>query len=191
MTQVDEWPGGDPAADGLKRMSPEEVERIIELRLNRIPLRTVAQEVGCSVNTVRLHWDRYLDEVAQERSARLERQRAEAMARLDSVATMARRAAVRAGGDVRTNPDGTTTVVVAPDLDTQRKMLNLERQSIESLARIGGYEAPRVLQLAPSIQPTEEEARQELVEMADQMGEDPAVVLALLEGGNPDAPEGD
>ena len=35
-----------------RRLTDEEEERIVELRLERVPERTVAQEIGCQPNTV-------------------------------------------------------------------------------------------------------------------------------------------
>lgn len=150
---------------GAKRLSEEERDRIVELKLNRVPVKQIAADLGCSTNTVQRHWFNYLDETAGERREHLDRCRQEAIARLDSVATRARRSAIRAAaGDVRVNADGTTTVVVAPDLALERGMLRTEIRALVDLSRIAGYEAPKVLQLAPAKVPSQEEALAVLAE---------------------------
>lgn len=144
--------------DGTKRLTDDEIDRIVELRLNRMSVRETAAAVGCSPQTVTLHWHRWLDQTSTERREELERMRSEVIARLDSNAAQLRRGAIRARGDVRTQPDGSTVVVVEPNQAIERSMLDAERRALVALARTAGYEAPKVLQLNPAVTQTEEEA---------------------------------
>ena len=41
-----------------KRLTPEERDRIVELKLNRVPVRTIAEQVGCQPKTVQATWTR-------------------------------------------------------------------------------------------------------------------------------------
>lgn len=112
------------------RLTPEERERIVELRLQRVPVRTVAEEVGTSTKTVVAVWQKYLQERAQRDPAELERRRAEVVLRLEQTATDARRAYVRAMRD--------------SDMTAARGFLAEERNALMALSRIDGLDVQRV-----------------------------------------------
>lgn len=82
-----------------KRLTPEERERIVDLRLQRVTIRAIANDVGCTTQTVQKVWNRYLKERAEERRADVEMQFEEALARLEKNATDARRGYLKAVRD--------------------------------------------------------------------------------------------
>jgi transposase-like protein len=99
-----------------KRLTPDERDRIIEMRLDRVPVRTIAAEIKTTTRTVQETWKRWLRETAEERRAVLDESRAEAIARLDRIATDARLGALRA------RRDGDDSAV-ARYLDTEQRAL--------------------------------------------------------------------
>lgn len=117
-----------------KRLSPDERDRIIELRLNRVPVRQVAAELGCHTRTVTRAWHSWLAETAEERAAVLELQREELIQRHERVATDARI------GLQRARRDG--------DLAAEARFLAEDRQALREIARIQGLDAPQRLELA-------------------------------------------
>jgi transposase-like protein len=111
-----------------KRLTPDERERIVELRLNRVPVRTVATEVGCQTKTVQAVWKRWLDETSAERSASLERTREELVQRHERIATDARLGYLRARRD--------------NDRAAEVRYLAEERNALREIARLTGADAP-------------------------------------------------
>jgi transposase-like protein len=122
------------ASKHAKRVSEEDVERIVELRLNRATYVQIATEMGMAKNTVMDHWHKWLDRTTEERRAKLEQHRSEVIARLDSVATLARRGAIRA----RANRD----LEPAERTKAEARYLAEERQAMRELSRIAGFDAP-------------------------------------------------
>ena len=117
-----------------RRLTEDESDRIVELCLNRVPVRRIADEIGCSKNTVSAHWHRWLDETAVERREQLERHRSEQIARLDSAAALARQGAVRARVASGMDP--------ADRARAEARFLAEERQAIRALCTIAGFDAP-------------------------------------------------
>ena len=79
-----------------RRLTDEEEERIVELRLERVPVRTVAQEIGCQPNTVTECMRRYHKTRAAELSSTLDEVRAELVDRQTRIAIDARQGAQQA-----------------------------------------------------------------------------------------------
>ena len=50
-----------------KKLTPDEEDQIVELKLQRVPVRTIAQQVGCAPLTVQRCWNRYLAQRVKER----------------------------------------------------------------------------------------------------------------------------
>ena len=84
------------------RLTPDEIDDIIELKLDRVPVRDICTRVGCAIETVLRHWNAWLDDASEERRTKLERHQTEIMVRLDHIAADARRGARRA----QTSPSG-------------------------------------------------------------------------------------
>jgi hypothetical protein len=133
-----------------KRVTEEEIERIVELRLNRFPYRVIASELGMMPNTVMNHWHKWLDETTEARRAELERHRSEVIARLDSVATAARRGAINARQNSEMDPTERTRA--------EARYLAEERQAMRELSRIAGFDAPTQIRTSFVPEMTEAEA---------------------------------
>lgn len=137
-------------------ITEEQHERIVELRLNRIPVRTVAEQVGVAPNTVTAHWRKYLNELTAERTERLSEKQSEVIARLDDVARMHRQGALRARSDERLDP-----------VERQRaeaRHLAGERQALKDMAGVAGYNAPIRVATTIGHEMTEAEAERILAE---------------------------
>lgn len=80
----------------VKTLTPDEHDRIIELKLARATRMAISREVGCAPATVDAHWHQYLAETADARQGRLEQMRSETIARFEQVATDARHGAILA-----------------------------------------------------------------------------------------------
>jgi transposase-like protein len=111
-----------------KRLTPEERDRIIEMRLDRVPVRAIAVDVKTTTRTVQETWKRWLRETAEERRAALEESRTEAVARLDRIATDARLGALRA------RRDGDDAAVA--------RYLDTEQRAIVAAAKLEGLDLP-------------------------------------------------
>lgn len=122
-----------PRSKRTQNMTEDEIERIVELKLDRVPVRQIAADVGCDKATVQLHWSRWVEDTRPERREPLEQKRAEVIARLDSVATMARRGAVRARTGGMDEADAARA---------EAKFLAEERQALRMLSQVAGYDAP-------------------------------------------------
>lgn len=82
------------------RVTPEEVEQIIEMKLvRRMSYREIAAEIGRDKDTVARHWNSYLEERAAEFAEELEPYRAELLLRLNTIADEARRRRLAAEND--------------------------------------------------------------------------------------------
>lgn len=133
-----------------KRLTLDEIDRIVELRLNRITYKAIAAEVGCDKDTVASHWNRWLDQTSEERRAQLERKRTEVIERLDSTAANARRAAIRARSELPADEAA----------KAEARFLAEERQALIGLARVAGYDAP--ISVSGQIELTDDDAREAL-----------------------------
>src|SRR6056297_3477693 len=142
--------GEKPGSKHAKRLTPDEVDRIVELRLNRITYRAIADQLGCDKDTVALHWHRWLDSSSEERRAELERKRTEVIERLDSTAANARRGALRARGELP--PDEAAKA--------EARFLAEERQALIGLARVAGYDAP--ISISGRVEMSDDDAREAL-----------------------------
>lgn len=108
---------------GQKRLTEEERERIIELRLLGVPVRTVATQVGVANNTVLDVFRKHLAEVRERFMEQAEDARADVVRRLEGIADRAR--AAYASAEDRDKP----------------RFLAEERQALAQLAKIAGLEA--------------------------------------------------
>jgi hypothetical protein len=81
------------------RVRDEQRQRIVELRLAHVPVRTVAAEVGVANATVVEVYRAWLANDAPSASTTISERTAEAIARLDQVAADARRGALIARND--------------------------------------------------------------------------------------------
>jgi hypothetical protein len=133
-----------------KRLTPDEIDRIVELRLNRITYKAIASEVGCNIDTAVRHWNNWLDETSVERREQMERKRTEVIARLDSTAANARRGALRARSELPADEAA----------KAEARFLAEERQALIGLARVAGYDAP--IQVSGRVELSDEEAREVL-----------------------------
>ena len=111
-----------------KRLTPEEKERIIEMRLNRVPVRSVAEQLNVNPSTVQRTWGRYIKNAMTERIGALEETRETLIQRQDRIATDARI------GVIRSRRDG--------DSAAEARFLSEERASLREIARLTGSDAP-------------------------------------------------
>jgi transposase-like protein len=111
-----------------KRLTPDERERIVELKLNRVPVRKIAEEVGTTTTSVQRVWNSYITATAAERSSRLSETREELVQRHERIATDARYGAMRA------RRDGNAVA--------EARYLGEERAALREVARLTGADAP-------------------------------------------------
>jgi acyl-CoA reductase-like NAD-dependent aldehyde dehydrogenase len=122
-----------------KRLTPDEHDRIIELKLDRVPVRAIAEQVSCTVQTVQRTWHKWLADTAAERSAALEGTREELIQRQQRIAADARRGAMSA----RKAGRGTEEV----------RFLAEERAALREIARLTGSDAAtKIEQTGPAFQ---------------------------------------
>lgn len=122
-----------------KRLTPDEHDRIVELKLDRVPVRAIAQDVGCTVQTVQRTWHKWLADTAEERSAALEATREELIQRQQRIASDARKGAMLARG--------------ANQQATEVRFLAEERAALREIARLTGSDAPtKIDQTGPAFQ---------------------------------------
>jgi acyl-CoA reductase-like NAD-dependent aldehyde dehydrogenase len=126
-------------ASDRKRLTPDEKDRIVELKLDRVPVREIAQLVDCTVTTVQRTWHAWLDSTARERASKLERVRQELIQRQQRIAADARRGSARARQEGKAG-------------DEQR-FLAEERAALREIARLTGSDAPtKIEQTGPGLQ---------------------------------------
>lgn len=111
-----------------RRLTPDERDRIIEMRLNRVPVRKVAELIGCQSKTVQLTWKKWLAETAAERAEALEETREELIQRMEQIATDAR--------------VGAQTANSVADQSAEVRFLAEERAALREIARLTGSDAP-------------------------------------------------
>jgi hypothetical protein len=114
-----------------KRLTPEERERIIEMKLNRVPVRAIAAQIGATTRTVQETWRKWIEATAAERAGRLESTREELIQRHDRIATDARVGVLRARRDA--------------DSAAEARFLAEERAALREIARLTGSDAPQRL----------------------------------------------
>jgi transposase-like protein len=126
-------------ASDRKRLTPEERDRIIELKLDRVPVREIAELVDCTVTTVQRAWHQWLDSTAKERASHLERVRQELIQRHQRIAGDARKGATRARLDGKAGDE--------------TRFLAEERAALREIARLTGSDAPaKIEHTGPGLQ---------------------------------------
>ena len=140
-----------------KRLTPDEIDRIVELRLNRISYRAIAEQMGCDKATAMLHWHKWLDDCDADRRANLERRRTEVIERLDSAAATARQGAIRA----RSQLDPIEAA------KAEARFLAEERQALLGLSKVAGYDAPMRVGVAWVPEMTDAEAAEILANLPE------------------------
>jgi|TARA_R110002020_G_scaffold459613_1_gene677687 transposase-like protein len=119
-----------------RRLTEEEEERIVELRLERVPVRAVAQEIGCQPNTVTECMRRYHKTRAAELGSTLDEVRAELVDRQTRIAIDARQGAQQAR---KFN-----------DTAAHNAYLSQERATLKEIAHLLGLEAAPMIQMVGS-----------------------------------------
>ena len=104
-----------------KRLTQDEREQIVELRLRRVSVRKVAEMVGCTPTTVSKVYRKHIEARSRERHAVLEVSLEEAITRLERTADDARRSFQDA--------------VVSGDENAPR-WLELERKTLTELVKV-------------------------------------------------------
>lgn len=118
------------AGDSGRRLLPEERDRIIELKLSRVPVRAIAAQVGTTTATVQKVWKKHLADNAKARAGRLESERSEVLLRLDQVAADARR--------------GFEKAMENADFGAAARFLAEERQAIGQRAKSTGLDVQKI-----------------------------------------------
>lgn len=106
-----------------RRLTPDERELIIELKLSRTPVLAIAHRLSCSTTTVQAVWKKYLAERVSERKKANDLALEETIVRLDKNATDARQ--------------GFITAVRDDELSSASKFLEAERKALTELAKFG------------------------------------------------------
>lgn len=106
-----------------KTLTPDEKDQIVLLRLERVPVRQVAERVGCTTNTVQKTWNAYLKQRYTERQDDLDIAFEDAIARLEKNAVDARHGYNIAKRD-NNHPNAT-------------RYLNAERAALVELSKLG------------------------------------------------------
>jgi transposase-like protein len=75
--------------DRSRRLTPDEIDRIIELRLRGVSVRNVAAELDTTTRTVQTHWTRYRQKDAADRVKKLDAIRAGYAAQQEELADAA------------------------------------------------------------------------------------------------------
>lgn len=106
-----------------KKLTPDEEDQIVELKLQRVPVRAIAQEVGCATLTVQRCWNRYLAQRVKERMGETATQVEQILAQLEKNATDSRRMFQRSVEDA--------------DSAAATRYLEAERKALTELAKFG------------------------------------------------------
>jgi transposase-like protein len=114
-----------PRRSSGRRLTPDEKERIVEMRLRGTPVREVAKAIPTTTRTVVSTFKEWCVERAAEFADELEPTRAATIARLERIADDARRAYDTAEKD-----------------GDRARFLAEERQALATLAKLSGFEAP-------------------------------------------------
>lgn len=138
-----------------KKLTPEDHDRIIEMKLNRVPVRSIAQEIDCSPRIVQDHWNRYLADTAAERAARAETLRVEAVARLEQIAADCRLGALR----TRAANQHTNCI----------RYLNAERATLVAIAQIEGVGEPLKVEHSGTVEVSPAEEQQKAIDVVRRL----------------------
>jgi hypothetical protein len=133
-----------PAGDKPKRLTADQIDRIVELAILGHPYRAIADDVGCTKDTVSKRWHEWQDATLEGRRENRERDRTTVIAQLVTVSTRALQAA-----------DNDT---VSGSADHAR-MLNVARGALSDLSRVAGFDAPKRVEMTAAVQMTEAEAQ--------------------------------
>jgi transposase-like protein len=114
-----------PRRSSGRRLTPDEKERIVEMRLRGTPVREVAAAIPTTTRTVVSTFKEWCVERAAEFADEVEGTRAATIARLERIADDARRA-----------------YEVAERDGDKARFLAEERQALSTLAKLAGFEAP-------------------------------------------------
>lgn len=111
-----------------KRLTQETREKIIELKLDAVPVREIAKQLETTPTTVQATWNKWLEATAAERSERLELVRTELEHRYSRIAYEARR------GAVASRDDG--------DRASEARYMAAEIAALKEVDRLYGASAP-------------------------------------------------
>lgn len=128
-----------------KPLTEAEISQLVELKLDGCTVRTIAEQVGCHRDTVKVYWDRWLDDTLPDRREFLERRRSEVIANLQAIAGKAAQGAANA----RT----------VDDMGAEVRYLAEARQAWRALSTVAGFDAPTKLQMASFDVMSEDEAQ--------------------------------
>lgn len=121
---------GTPIAKLQHRVSPEEEQQIIQMKLARVSHGQICTELNRNPRTIQRVWNKHLDRIAKEKAGQNERSRIEALQRLDQIAVDARHGAIRARQEKKANDE--------------RQWLQLEEKTIMEMARLEGLQVNKV-----------------------------------------------
>ena len=131
-------------------LTEDQIDEIVRLRLNAVPVRQVAAEVGCNKDTVTKWFNRWLDETSVERRTQLDREQSRVITRLVSLADDARRQTVRVRADLTAEPAARWTA--------EARFMQAERSALRDLSTVAGFDAPKRIEMAAAVTMTEAEA---------------------------------
>jgi len=77
-----------------RRLTPDEIDRIVEMRLRGVPVRAVAEALDTTTRTVQTHWTRFREKDAKDRDKKLHAVRAGYVAQQEALADAATRDAL-------------------------------------------------------------------------------------------------
>lgn len=129
-----------------KRLTPDESARLIEMKLDRVPVLRIASELGCSTATVQTRWNKWLEEQERELGEKGRRHHQLVLERLDKVAADARAGHRLAVAMVGRTEDGAE--FPAPDLAAAARFLAEERQAMKEYARLAGMDHAQRLEVS-------------------------------------------
>lgn len=121
---------GTPIARLQNKVTPEEAQQIIEMKMARMPQQQICAVLNRHPRTIKKVWEKHLDAIAKERAGQNERQRIIALQRLDQVAIDARHGALRARRD--------------QNEQAEIRFLSLEEKTILDMARLDGLQVDKV-----------------------------------------------
>ena len=107
----------------VKRLTPDEHDSIIELKLQCVSVRQIAREVGCNANSVQRVWNKYLQQRVSDRQSETAIQVENLLARLERNAADGRQGFQRAVKDA--------------DPSSASRFLESERKALVELSKLG------------------------------------------------------
>jgi hypothetical protein len=147
------------------RMTPAQIDEIIQLKADGVPVRAIAERVGCATGTVQTQWHSYLDATRAERRTYTARSVQGSLSSMSSGAGHLARLAgeAEAAGDIKTAVTAWKSFV-----DASRQVLERGAERDE--------DAQAAVSEAQGRQPARVVAR-----MLEVPGVDPAVGVLMLE----------